>query len=276
MFEMITISLGLADQIAILTEEEKIARVKAEETAKHRVLLRILTQALSRPVEIILRQCLEKIKSTSAKGSRKAWGEIMNACQIQEKIINGVRDFEVGLTGKIRIETQALTLLPMLQSLPHIFASELAAKHLTINIEGPADNLQVKSNPCSIERLILGAVMANAIKYSRDHGRIVVFCAQGEGEVCITISDNGVGMELEQLEHAFNPFRRKTTPGTKGELGLGFGLSLAQMHLAVCGGRIEVESRTTAKAPSNPGTRVRIFLALQKPASTPTPLNDVA
>jgi pimeloyl-ACP methyl ester carboxylesterase len=51
---------------------------------------------------------------------------------------------------------------------------------------------------------------------------------------------------------------------------------IAEGMIAVCGGRIEVESRTTAKAPSNPGTRVRIFLALQKPASTPTPLNDVA
>lgn len=71
------------------------------------------------------------------------------------------------------------------------------------------------------------------------HNLVRVSCFTGpEGHAVVEVSDNGVGIDADELAHLFDPFR-----GTRSRaMGTGFGLSIAQNVVRGLGGTIEVDS----------------------------------
>jgi two-component system, NtrC family, sensor kinase len=70
-------------------------------------------------------------------------------------------------------------------------------------------------------------------------GSITLRTRLDDGSVKITVADNGVGMDGEQVQKAFLPFYTTKDVGK----GTGLGLSISQNIVEGFGGRIEVESR---------------------------------
>jgi len=65
-------------------------------------------------------------------------------------------------------------------------------------------------------------------------------------EVCISVTDDGAGIALDDQERIFERFyradtSRATDPATGRATGLGLGLTIARELLAASGGRIGVE-----------------------------------
>jgi signal transduction histidine kinase len=81
-------------------------------------------------------------------------------------------------------------------------------------------------------------------------GRIEVRSSLRGDKVIIEVSDNGKGMEPEELEHAFDPFYTTKEVGQ----GTGLGLFISYNLLQIYQGRIELSSR------KGKGTRVTIEL----------------
>lgn len=89
-------------------------------------------------------------------------------------------------------------------------------------------------------RTALGNVIENACKFSYDHtARISLFCSASR--IHIRITDNGPGIDEENLKDIFQPFfRGDQTTRTKG---YGVGLSLSQRIIRIYEGDIQVSSR---------------------------------
>jgi signal transduction histidine kinase len=58
----------------------------------------------------------------------------------------------------------------------------------------------------------------------------------------ITISDNGSGIDSEDLPRVFNRFDRVVEAGVRGEAALGLGLPLTRQFIEAHGGTIALES----------------------------------
>src|SRR6185295_8681296 len=58
----------------------------------------------------------------------------------------------------------------------------------------------------------------------------------------IEVQDNGIGLELAQLPHVFEPFKQANASSTRSQGGLGLGLSLARQLVELHGGSIDVHS----------------------------------
>jgi two-component system NtrC family sensor kinase len=89
-------------------------------------------------------------------------------------------------------------------------------------------------------RLAMGALFANAREASGPSGEIRVSTrplADGLG-AALSVEDQGSGIPPEAAERIFDPFF-----STKGEKGLGIGLTLAAAVAALHGGSCEVEGR---------------------------------
>jgi signal transduction histidine kinase len=87
----------------------------------------------------------------------------------------------------------------------------------------------------------------DAIGEDATTGEINISTLQSNGEVCIEIADNGVGIAPENLERIFDPF---FTTKPKGQ-GTGLGLAVSHSIVTAHGGRISV-------APQASGTRFTI------------------
>jgi signal transduction histidine kinase len=105
------------------------------------------------------------------------------------------------------------------------------------------DNAQ---HACWADRRLLRQVLlnlaSNAAKYTRKGGRIDI-STRDEGEMVVfRVEDNGVGMSLEDIERAMQPFTRLGDPMRAEVGGSGIGLALVKRLVEAMRGSLTVTS----------------------------------
>jgi len=116
------------------------------------------------------------------------------------------------------------------------------AMNKNIEFHYDIDNLLFVTADKNMLSTIVRNIVSNAIKFTNLNGRIVLSTKRLNGFVEISISDTGIGIEKQVLEHLFridNNFSRK---GTANEEGTGLGLILCKEMVEKHGGKIHVES----------------------------------
>lgn len=81
--------------------------------------------------------------------------------------------------------------------------------------------------------------LTNAIRYSPEHGNVIVRCDSVNGKVHFAVEDNGPGIEAKFLSRIFEKFFQ--VPGTPS--GTGLGLAISKEFIEAQGGNIHVESQ---------------------------------
>lgn len=84
-------------------------------------------------------------------------------------------------------------------------------------------------------------VIGNAVKYSREGGRVRVVAAQRDGKVVVSVTDAGVGIPATDLPRIFDAFYRGQA-GEHGIAGAGIGLALTRRIVEAHGGSIGATS----------------------------------
>jgi signal transduction histidine kinase len=82
-------------------------------------------------------------------------------------------------------------------------------------------------------------LLGNAVKFTREGGKIAVSAQQRGSGIVVSISDEGPGIPSENLSKVFDRFWQAEE--TK-RMGSGLGLSIAKGIVEAHGGRIWVES----------------------------------
>ena len=92
-------------------------------------------------------------------------------------------------------------------------------------------------------REILGNLIDNAIKYSKDEVEIILSCEEVAGSTLIKVRDNGIGIPLKEQWKIFNKFERLSANNRKsGISGFGLGLSYVLQVMKAHDGMVSVES----------------------------------
>lgn len=88
---------------------------------------------------------------------------------------------------------------------------------------------------------VLRNLISNAVKFCKTGDRVNLYILDGKA-TNIVVSDTGVGIKPLKLDTLFRYEEKKSTRGTLGEAGTGFGLPLCHDIIRAQGGRLEVES----------------------------------
>jgi two-component system, OmpR family, sensor kinase len=104
--------------------------------------------------------------------------------------------------------------------------------------------VRIKGNPDRMKQLLLNLV-SNAIKFTADGGQISLSLCQEDGEGIVTVTDTGIGIAPEDLEHVFDRFYQAELSRTRADVnsGSGLGLSIAKWIAEAHGGSLTVESQ---------------------------------
>jgi two-component system OmpR family sensor kinase len=124
-----------------------------------------------------------------------------------------------------------------------------------------AAGLVVYGDPSLLER-VFDNVVANAVHYNRDGGEVVVRAAMpprsgdawATSDVCVEITDTGMGIPAEERERIFDRFYRVDRSRARRTGGNGLGLAIAREVVALHGGTLRVGSSSEA------GTTIRVDL----------------
>ena len=112
-----------------------------------------------------------------------------------------------------------------------------------VTIDAPQKRILISADSGLLE-LALVNLLDNAAKYSEPPAQITIKIAPNlEGEVVVTISDQGRGIPEEDLEHIFQRFYRVDKTHSRRLGGAGLGLSIVRTIIAKHGGKIEAESK---------------------------------
>ena len=144
-----------------------------------------------------------------------------------------------------RIEANALPLTLTAVPLAPVVADVLAmldplasAERVTLRTQDAATSVHVRADERRVRQVLLNLV-ANAIRYNRTDGTVLVGWAVDHGRARITVRDTGPGIATEHLSRLFTPFDRL---GADAEQGVGLGLPLARGLTEAMGGTLDVHS----------------------------------
>ena len=89
-------------------------------------------------------------------------------------------------------------------------------------------------------------LLTNAVKYSPSDTEIRVDAAADGGNVRLSVTDQGIGMDEKEVKQIFQKFYRTRKAEASGESGFGIGLSIVEQIVTHHGGVIEVVSKPGA------------------------------
>jgi PAS domain S-box-containing protein len=114
--------------------------------------------------------------------------------------------------------------------------TRLLSKDITLSLDSAPDAPWVFADPVQLEQVLYN-LCANARDAMPNGGRLTIRTERRPATAALVVSDTGVGMNPETIEHAFEPFFT-----TKQERGTGLGLATVHGIVNRAGGRIEIAS----------------------------------
>ncbi len=131
---------------------------------------------------------------------------------------------------------------------------KLATKQLSVIVDVPPDMPTVRADRVRLEEALYN-LLDNAVKYSPEHGEIGLVGRRRDKQIVLSVSDNGIGIDKEDLPRIFERFYRADKARTAENIGgTGLGLAIVKHVAQLHGGHVEAESEL------GKGTTIRLVL----------------
>lgn len=231
-----------AERAQILVREQ-LARAEAEKLNRLKdEFLSTLSHELRTPLNSILgwSQILRTRKSDEATTIR-ALETIERNARSQAQLIEDLLDISQIVTGRLRLNVQAVELLPVIEAAMDTVRPAAEAKNIRLqSVLDPATGHVLGDS----ERLqqIVWNLLSNAIKFTPKGERVQVGLKRIHSHVEIIVTDTGQGISAEFLPYVFDRFRQADSSITRAFGGLGLGLAIVRQLVELHGGTVQVES----------------------------------
>lgn len=237
---------GLAVAHEQLVEERLRVLEAAERTARSKS---DIVATLSHEIRNGLTGVTHVLAAAAGRGgraapSREQLNAALDAAQDLISVLNATLDSETAESGRLSVETQPFDPVRLVQDLVLLDKPHAATKGLELSIH--VDPLLRGRDKGAViadalrTRQIIANLLGNAVKYTV-RGRIEVRLELRDGLVAIEVADTGPGLSAEEMEQAFEPFRRVERTGA-GVTGAGLGLSLSRQLARLMGGALDARS----------------------------------
>ncbi len=143
-------------------------------------------------------------------------------------------------TEKETIELERIRLKGVLRSAIESCEPRAVEKLMTIDL-ACGDDVTARINPALIEQAMVNLI-DNAVKYSDEHGRVLVEVKENHAELQILVQDWGSGIDADHLPRLFERFYRVDKARSRKMGGTGLGLAIVKHIAQAHNGRVTVNS----------------------------------
>jgi two-component system, OmpR family, sensor histidine kinase BaeS len=140
---------------------------------------------------------------------------------------------------KMTLEKTEFDISELIRSILINFEKEYSDKNIRVSLEDKSIN--VSADRDKISQVIINLV-ANALKFTGEGGHIHLTTWDDEDNAMISISDTGIGIAAEDLQHIFERFYRVDASRSRHTGGSGIGLTIAKAIVEAHKGTIVAES----------------------------------
>ena len=155
------------------------------------------------------------------------------------RMIANVLTFARGQKAALKINARSLVPDEILNNLLETHRPGLERKEITLQLDLNAE--QTMKLDVEILNQVFSNLLSNAEKYAPE-ALLKIQSRQANGELLVTVEDNGPGIERSKQQSIFEPFVRLEDKTTEGVSGTGIGLSIARDLARLHGGDLELKS----------------------------------
>ena len=230
-----------------LKESEKLAAAMSEASKAKTDFLSNMSHDIRTPINGIMG--MTEIALGAGDDSdkvRSCLQKIDGASRHLLSLINDVLDMSRIESGKTLISAAPTDVKILGDSCASIIRGQMADRDIDFNVEVNGEHTAVLADELHLRQIFIN-ILGNAVKFTRDGGRIDFICTE---ESCdertaawkFVCRDTGIGMSDEFIEHIFEPFSQEKGGGRTHYKGTGLGMSITKQLVDLMGGVIEVES----------------------------------
>ena len=226
-----------------LLKREQAARNEAE--AANRLkdeFLATVSHELRTPLNAILGWATMLNRGTvEEETARNGMMVIERNARAQAGIIDEILDVSRIITGKLRIKQQPIELASIIQAALDSLRPAVTAKSIKLTVSLDPNKGLVIGDPDRLQQVIWNLV-ANAIKFTPEGGRVEVRLERLDSHVRLSVSDSGIGIDKQFLPYVFERFRQADSSMTRTYNGLGLGLAIVRHLVEMHGGKVWADS----------------------------------
>ncbi|MBE7639495.1 sensor histidine kinase [Salegentibacter sp. BLCTC] len=163
-----------------------------------------------------------------------------------ERLIYIVRDLDMITkleTGDLHLEKEDFNIVEIIQGSFDLLEMKAAKKNITLTFDIDYDKpIWVYGDRDRIQQILTNLIV-NSIKYGKEDGTTEISIENLiKNKVIVRVTDNGEGIEEENLPRVFERFYRVDKSGSRKEGGSGLGLSIVKHIIEAHDEKIYVES----------------------------------
>ena len=157
-------------------------------------------------------------------------------------IIDDLLDVSRIVAGTLHLAPQPVDLVAVAQAALDAVRPLAATKnvHLAFSPDLPA--IETVSGDAGRLQQVIWNLLANAIKFTPEGGRVEVFIEPSNDHMEVRVVDTGQGISPDFLPHVFERFRQADDATTRRHTGLGLGLAIVRQLVELHGGTVHAAS----------------------------------
>jgi PAS domain S-box-containing protein len=143
-------------------------------------------------------------------------------------LVNDLLDLSKVEAGKLDLNFISVDLGQVIDACIKLMQDEATGARIVLRKSVAANLPQVVADMRSIKQILLN-LLGNSIKFTDPGGQIIISAKPAaNGELILSVTDTGVGMNEDQLSKALEPFQRIDIAGRSEVQGTGLGLPLTK------------------------------------------------
>ncbi len=157
------------------------------------------------------------------------------------RLVDDLLDVARIATGKVTLRKERLRIADIAACALERVGPAIRARNHELVIAIPPEPIYVEGDELRLIQIV-DNLLNNAAKYTLNGGRVELAVTGARGEVCIRVTDTGVGIRADVLPHVFGLFKQAHATLARASGGLGIGLTIVKGLVKMHGGHISVAS----------------------------------
>jgi len=211
---------------------------------------------------------------------RSFTGDILRSGQHLLSLINDILDLSKVEAGKMLLDLDPVEVSSLFVNSLTIVREKAAARHLRLTLEAEDGLGSIMVDARKVKQIVYN-LLSNAVKFTADGGAVTLRAARVprshvgalgdrpgrafmpsentfEEFLEISVTDSGIGIAADDLEHLFKPFSQIDSGLARKFEGTGLGLAMVKLLADLHGGSVAVESAVGA------GSQFTVWLPLRR------------
>ena len=252
---------GEAERETLLGREQQLRQLAEESNRLKDEFLAIISHELRNPLNVIVGYSELLVRTKEIVDSARLLDiatAIKRNAETQAKLVQDVLDLSRLRSGKFNLTREVVDVLSCVNNAVDTVSYEAAKKEITIAVNAADESVAIDADPVRLQQIVWN-LLNNSIKFTSAGGTIGVSIDSNDGEVALTVKDDGQGIDPAFLPHVFEMFRQADPGTTRAQRGMGLGLAIVKQLVELHSGSVSVSSAGPGR-----GSQFTVTLPLSK------------